>query len=801
MRIFAWDEIKSAADCIEYMTRELRMPVQGHSGEFTMFNCPFRADSDSKAFAVTRSGWFDHVEKTHGSIIDLVARAQFGGDIWRAQEHLGDYYGLEARQKSKTARKFVCAYDYTDLDGKLIHQTVRWQPKDFTQRRPDPDKPGEWIWNLKGIDPVLYRWPFWAMSPWVCIVEGEKDCDNLAALGVPCTTNAQGAEKWQDSYSVALTGKYVAILPDNDDVGRAHAQLVARAVAKCAAQVKIVNLTNLPPKGDVSDWIDAGGTRDVLLSIIKDTPGVDAETLKDPAELQVSPELSVAKKANETPFKNYEWVGENKQPIHINALIDDCHRRFWDFPRRVGSTMFDHDRKSGLIRYIENTQTLFAWIQEKSGHKVNWAKIEGAVRQEEFYSSLYYNARRYEAISGVPAWPPRDDVYYTHGSLPAPTPDARYFNEFAAHFSPATREDFRLIKAFIASPLYFRYKIARPIWVIDSIHGQGAGKTKLVEMIATLYGGDDPESSSPFWVDAKQIQNEMLADRTNKRLLSQTGRKKRIVLIDNVNGYFAPSSLCSDTTSGELSGMAPYGHGEESRPNDLTYVITVNSASLSRDLIDRSMFIHLSKPEVRQPSWEANLVAYIRAHRLQIIADIIGILERGPQFDVRPFTRFDSWEREVLAPICGTFELHSDIFKATADRRDQSDGEQEDAQLLEDTFSDKLQELGINPDLDCAFITSQVLKVWAGSGIKGLGGHTGRGAVHVIRNMVKGGMMQRLSASIDQYPHTGSHRRRGLTWNCDLRDDSDTGKSRIWVVNMKASGEIFTTPPEYISDH
>lgn len=47
--------------------------------------------------------------------------------------------------------------------------------------------------------------------------------------------------------------------------------------AKCschavAVKVKVLQLPNLPVKGDISDWLDAGGTRDQLVALVKGTP-------------------------------------------------------------------------------------------------------------------------------------------------------------------------------------------------------------------------------------------------------------------------------------------------------------------------------------------------------------------------------------------------------------------------------------------------------------------------------------------------------------------------------------------------
>jgi hypothetical protein len=91
----------------------------------------------------------------------------------------------------------------------------------------------------------------------VYVAEGEKDCDNLAALGPVTTTNAGGAEKWTAELSPYLAGRAVVILPDNDEAGHRHAEQVAESLQGIAASVRIVNLPGLPPKGDVSDWLDA----------------------------------------------------------------------------------------------------------------------------------------------------------------------------------------------------------------------------------------------------------------------------------------------------------------------------------------------------------------------------------------------------------------------------------------------------------------------------------------------------------------------------------------------------------------
>jgi hypothetical protein len=65
-----------------------------------------------------------------------------------------------------------------------------------------------------------------------------------------------------------LRGRDVVIVPDNDSVGRGHAQTIGNALTRAGCRVRILNLPGLPPKGDLSNWIAAGGTREALEALL-----------------------------------------------------------------------------------------------------------------------------------------------------------------------------------------------------------------------------------------------------------------------------------------------------------------------------------------------------------------------------------------------------------------------------------------------------------------------------------------------------------------------------------------------------
>jgi AAA domain len=164
-----------------------------------------------------------------------------------------------AEQFSK--KKIVAEYTYTDQHGEPLYQVLRYEPKDFRQRRSDGN--GGWIWT-RGEQTVLYRWPELVKYPdaTVFVCEGEKDADRIASLG-HCATTISGGAKWTEETVAALAGRDCIILEDNDETGREKALAAAHALYGQAKSVRIVRLPGLAERGDVSDWLDANTTRGI----------------------------------------------------------------------------------------------------------------------------------------------------------------------------------------------------------------------------------------------------------------------------------------------------------------------------------------------------------------------------------------------------------------------------------------------------------------------------------------------------------------------------------------------------------
>lgn len=168
--------------------------------------------------------------------------------------------------------KVVATYDYRDREGNVVFRVTRYLPKDFRQSRPDGK--GGWIKNLDGVTRVLYRLPEVIAAverkETVFIVEGEKDADNLSAIGLCATTSSGGAGKWDDRYATDLVGANVVLAGDRDDAGRAHIKDVAQSLSIAARSVRILDLPGTSK--DISDWLAAGGSKLALESMVDDLP-------------------------------------------------------------------------------------------------------------------------------------------------------------------------------------------------------------------------------------------------------------------------------------------------------------------------------------------------------------------------------------------------------------------------------------------------------------------------------------------------------------------------------------------------
>ncbi len=191
-------------------------------------------------------------------------------------EKLQEYMEKKEEMKNKALGRFLrdVYYIYEDEQGNPLFRVVRKQfenGKKILQERCDEN--GNWKPGLKGVRRVIYRLPevikAVAENQTIFIVEGEKDVETLRSWGLVATTNPMGAGKWLEEYSKFLKYANVVILPDNDPVGKEHAEDVADKLRHVTYSIKIVPLPVEKNHEDVTDWTEKyGGTKEKLLELV-----------------------------------------------------------------------------------------------------------------------------------------------------------------------------------------------------------------------------------------------------------------------------------------------------------------------------------------------------------------------------------------------------------------------------------------------------------------------------------------------------------------------------------------------------
>ena len=356
----------------EIASRLRKVSRPDHEGRVSTL-CPFHDDRDP-SFRLMPSG----------------AGVCFGAcdRKWKPHE-LATAMGIEVPPRQEEGQTF----DYRASDGRLLYQVVRRPGKKFIQRKPDPSQRGEWAYNIQGVSRVLYRLPELEASDvesWVFVVEGEKDADRLASLGLVATTNSGGAGKWQDRYAEALWGRKVAVLPDNDAKGREHARRVAATLLTGAALVKIIELPGVPNKGDVSDWLDSGHDVGDLMELVEAGEPIKQEDLNGQAPPVEPAEAELI------------WSQNSLRPYSTRVLEKGLLGRGWFIRTRAGALYyFDESEKLLMPLDVPEMDDLlldrFHINRRQDVYKemINIMATEARQRgkEAEVYNFAYYNSQ------------------------------------------------------------------------------------------------------------------------------------------------------------------------------------------------------------------------------------------------------------------------------------------------------------------------------------------------------------------------------------------------------------------------
>lgn len=607
------------------------------------------------------------------------------------------------------AWSFAAEWEYEDATGETVAAVLRFDRPDGQGGREKTYRPvhpesGGWAVGDPGKPWPLYDLPAVNVPGRVVyFVEGEKCADALAGLGVAATTTMHGAKSPQHTDLSPLAGRDVVILPDNDSEGESYAAKVAGMLEALdpRARVKIARLPGLEPKGDVADWIAAGGALEELERLADETPWRERKPEPQPEPEQPPPDDRHAddRRGRRPRFANYRLVMRGNrgapEPLSQDQIDATLAELTPGWPKRVGAEHTLFVVRDLISVYLDSPSRLFAWIDGVAA--VDWTSGGRFISQERYYEHLRMTAEAYDAIETLPHFPRLPGLYYCHRQVPGA--GGNTLETLLDRFQPWSAQDRELIRAMVLTMLWGGPPGSRPAFLItgpevDGAGGRGVGKSRLVDATGWLLGGA---------IDV--APTEQIGD-VKKRLLSDAARQGRLVRLDNVKSLkFSWADLEGLITSPEISGWKLY-KGEGRRPNTLVWVITLNGAALSRDIAQRVIPIRLKRP-VYSPTWESDLKEFVDSRRWEIFADCREILE-GPGVPLTPRTRWAPWEKQVLSRCVGVTACQETILE----RQEEFDADGEEAAVVREFFLERIEAAGRNPFTEKIFLPSRLAAQW-----------------------------------------------------------------------------------------
>ena len=216
---------------------------------------------------------------------------------------------VESREK----RKIEAIYNYVSCNGTYTFTKIRLEGKKllygilenerFTYGLPrnTPRKSLKAIYgNVKALNKAINE------NKHIFIVEGEKDVDTMAKQGYIAFTYG-GVNDWQSDFAELVKGANVIILADNDNAGIKVANTILNDIEAVTNSAKVVIPMPDTPKADITDYFEAGHTKDEFEQMINTVTENRKATEKPRSLVELLEQMQVASKY-ETNDKGFGYL-------------------------------------------------------------------------------------------------------------------------------------------------------------------------------------------------------------------------------------------------------------------------------------------------------------------------------------------------------------------------------------------------------------------------------------------------------------------------------------------------------------
>jgi len=554
--------------------------------------------------------------------------------------------------KARSQKKLVATYSYEIEKGKEAFQIRRYDlsngEKTFEVWHKASDKyiagilrKGEYVPGMGKYKSkrVLYHLP--ELKEWVAagkriyLPEGEGKADLIIKKGGAATTSPFGAghNKWWPAYSEALAGAKVVILPDNDKPGHDFAREKAVSLYGKAAGVKVLELPELPDKGDIVDWLDAGHTFEELQQLADQSPEYE------PPPYTKLPEIIVTdRRLRDITADALQALYEANKPERIfrrssiltRITVDEKGRPFTEvlsesafrgyLERAANFIEIDADSTPHPIppplTVVRDCLSLGEWqLAPLLGvTEVPVMRPDGSVLTEPGYDSatnLYYFPSPGLSVPPIPDKPKDSEIKAAIELVLEPVYDfpfdseASRANAMGTLFTPILRP---MIDGSV------------PLALFDKPQ-QGTGASLLAEVISIITTG-----RAAAMMTARKDDEEW-----RKAITSLLLRGQLVAVIDNIEGTLYAPSLAAILTATTFQDRI-LGRSElVTLPNRTTWIGTGNNIKLTGDLPRRCIWVRMdagmARPWLRDASGfkHPHLIQWVSENRSAILVAILTI--------------------------------------------------------------------------------------------------------------------------------------------------------------------------------
>lgn len=365
-----------------------------------------------------------------------------------------------------------------------------------------------------------------------------------------------------------------------------------------------------------------------------------------------------------------------KVPLQLNEILPlwaDAFRYQQPFIYQGNLSIVAGDQES----VISVPAKFFICTLAKAGVKYEWNSGNGFVSEAAFGVFLSSELRQVSRVQKTVSWPQREGTEYIGEAASMKdkrSSDLSALEGFLDFFKFHSDLDRYYAKAYLLS-LFWDVDGEKPIFLITStgetaMAKSSTGKSELAYQFNNVATASRSVPKISFSSKGKsvtqQIGDILFKSPETVQIIGDNLRARDIV------GPDIEALVTSSTIQAHVTHV-----GGCTFRNNFVHVYTTNEPNLTPDFMTRAFEIRLDPHKGRDIGWSKRIRDYVSAHREQIIASCLFLLEQAPVYaKTSELGRFPLFEDQVLTKAIPQEiwrRTGDQIYEETLDRRKQGD--------------------------------------------------------------------------------------------------------------------------------